>query len=317
MSELPEPYASLAARLGRENLERRLMLQASHWAHLDHQGAGIFRLEKLIPLNPIVALGLTVTGLFPRARANHLSPRVVEREWRLPRLPAAFDGFRLMQLADLHLDLDPDFTPALVKRLRGLECDAVAITGDFRNSTRDDFGPSLGMSAQVLAALPAQAPRVGSLGNHDFIEQVPLLEEAGLRMLLNENFALERDGRRLWLAGIDDPHFYRTHDLGAALAGVPPEDCVVLLAHSPEIADELPPNRFDLILCGHTHGGQLCLPGGRWLHVPVKNQPRERIVGPWRAGGAQGYTSPGTGSCGVPARLNCPNEITIHTLRPA
>jgi predicted MPP superfamily phosphohydrolase len=153
------------------------------------------------------------------------------------------------------------------------------------------------------------------LGNHDFIEQVPSLEAAGLRMLLNEAGSIERAGAKLWFAGIDDPHFYRTHDLAAASAGIPAGACIVLLSHSPEIADELPDGRFDLVLSGHTHGGQLCLPGGRWLHVPMKGQPKERVRGVWHAAGAQGYTSVGSGSCGVPARLNCPGEITIHHLR--
>jgi predicted MPP superfamily phosphohydrolase len=314
---LPEPYATLARRLGREKLEHRMSTQASHWARLHHQGAGIFSLEKYLPLDAFVAFALTATGLFPRARANHLSPRLVERTWRLPRLPPAFEGFRLLHLTDLHLDLDPDFTSALIARLSGLHYDALVITGDFRNSTRDDYFPSIADTRRLLASLPPATPRFGILGNHDFIEQTPHLEAAGLPILLNETASIERDGQRLHIAGIDDPHFYKTHDLAAVAAALPPDACTILLAHSPEIADELPEGRFDLVLCGHTHGGQLCLPGGRWLHVPIKNQPPARIRGPWQAAGAQGYTSVGTGSCGVPARLNCPGEYTLHHLHRA
>ena len=314
MKTLPEPYASLALRLGTEQLQRRLITQASHWAQMAHQGSGIFRLEKHFSLDALVAQCLILTRLARRTRANHLNPRLVERTWRLPRLPAAFDGFRLLQLTDLHLDLDPDFTDALIARLQGVSCDAIVITGDFRNSTREDFHPAMADTHRLLATLPA-VPRFGILGNHDFIEQVPSLEADGLPMLLNESAALERDGQKLWFAGIDDPHFYRTHDLAAASRDIPSDACTVLLAHSPEIADELPEGRFDLVLCGHTHGGQLCLPGGRWLHVPLKNQPAERIRGPWTAAGTLGYTSVGTGSCGVAARLNCPGEFTVHTLR--
>ena len=316
MADLPEPYASLSRRLGRERLEQRLLLQASHWARLTHQGNGIFRLENKIPLDAIIAFALTASGLFLRARKNHLSPCLVKRTWQLPNLPTAFTGFRLLHLTDLHLDLDSAFTQALIQRLKGVECDAVVITGDFRNSTREDFYPALADARLLLAALPA-VPRFGILGNHDFIEQVPHLEASGLSMLLNESTFIERDGQRLWFAGIDDPHFYHTHNLAAATAGIPQGACTVLLSHSPEIADELPENLFDLVLCGHTHGGQLCLPGGRWLHVPLKKQPAERIRGAWKASGAEGYTSVGTGSCGVPARLNCPSEFTLHTLMPA
>lgn len=313
-AELSEPYASLARRLGREKLADRLVTQASSWAHLTHQGAGLFRLEEYLPINSVVAFALAATGLSRRALANHRAPQLVKREWKLPRLPPAFDGFRLLQLTDLHLDIDPEFTDLLIPLLRDIECDAIVITGDFRNSVRDDYFPSLAYSRRLLAALPP-VPRFGILGNHDYIEQVPHLEAAGLPILLNENASLERAGERLWFAGIDDPHFYRTHDLAACAAGIPAKACVVLLAHSPEIADQLPDDRFDLVLCGHTHGGQLCLPGGRWVHVPLKGQPPERIRGAWRAAGSQGYTSVGTGTCGVAARLNCPGEFTLHTLR--
>jgi len=312
--DLPEPYASLIKRMGRERLERRLSLQASRWAHLSHQGAGIFRLEAVLPLDSIVAIALKATGLFARGNANHLAPKLVERTWHLPRLPAAFSGFRLLHLTDLHLDIDNAFTTALIPLLAGIRYDALVVTGDFRNSTRDNYFPSVAESRRLLAALPAAPPRFGILGNHDFIEQAPHLEDAGLPMLLNESACIERGGEKLWFAGIDDPHFYKTHDLAAAAAAIPAGACTILLAHSPEIADALPPDRFDLVLCGHTHGGQLCLPGGRWIHLPIRGQPRARIRGAWQAAGAQGYTSVGTGSCGVPARLNCPGEITLHTL---
>jgi predicted MPP superfamily phosphohydrolase len=315
-AHLPEPYASLARRFGREKLEQRLLTQASHWAKLTHQGSGLFRFENKLPLDAFVAFALAATGLSRRGRVNHLAPRRVECSWEIPRLPPAFAGYRVLQLTDLHLDLDADFTDALIGLLQGVECDAIVITGDFRNSTRTDFMPSVNEARRLFATLPA-VPRFGILGNHDFVEQLPHLEAAGLPMLLNEAAFVERDGQRLWFAGVDDPHFYKTHDLAAATAAIPADACTVLLAHSPEIADELRDARFDLVLCGHTHGGQLCLPGGRWLHVPIKNQPRERIRGAWKVAGTQGYTSVGTGSCGVPARLNCHGEYTLHTLWPA
>jgi predicted MPP superfamily phosphohydrolase len=312
MNPLPEPYASLSRRLGRDRLEQRLTKQANHWAHLAHQGNGIFRLEAVLPLDRMVQTALSLSGLAGRARREFLNPRVVERHWHLPRLPRAFEGFQLLQLADLHLDLDPAFVPALIGRLQGLKYDAVVNTGDFRNTTHEDSGPALQAMREVLAVM--HGPHYGILGNHDFIEKVPELESAGLTMLLNETASLDRGGERLWLAGVDDPHFYQTHDLEKASDGIPPEACIVLLAHSPEIVKELPPDRFDLVLCGHTHGGQLCLPGGRWLHMPVHQLDKIFIKGAWRLGRTQGYTSTGTGACAVPARLNCPGEITVHVL---
>jgi len=314
MNPLPEPFASLELRLGRALLEKRLARQADRRAYLSHQGDGIFRLESILPLDTIAAFMLRASGLAKHARANYLTPRVVEHHWRLPRLPISFSGFRLLQLTDLHLDLDPDFTPALIEILRDVEYDAVVITGDFRSSGHEEHGASFEATRKLIRCL--KTPRFGILGNHDFIELASELESAGLPILLNEVTCLARGTDQLWIAGIDDSHFYQTHDLERVNAALPPGACTILLAHTPEIAQELIPDRFDLVLSGHTHGGQLCLPGGRWLHVPVHNLKPEFIKGPWRVGTTQGYTSPGTGGCGLPARINCPGELTIHVLAP-
>jgi uncharacterized protein len=122
---LPEPYATLSQRIGSVMLERRLVRQATHWALRSHQGRGIFRLEAILPLDAIVSWTLRVGGLAKRARANYLAHRLVERHWYLERLPAGFAGFRLLQLSDLHLDLDPAFTHVVAEKMRGLVYDAV------------------------------------------------------------------------------------------------------------------------------------------------------------------------------------------------
>ena len=115
-------------------------------------------------------------------------------------------------------------------------------------------------------------------------------------------------------AGTDDPHFYRTHDFEAARRGIPQGACSILLTHSPEMYDEARHYGFNFMLSGHTHGGQICLPGG---FAVVRNGrcPATQFLGPWTHHGLHGYTSSGTGSCGVPARFNCPPEITVHVLR--
>lgn len=171
----------------------------------------------------------------------------------------------------------------------------------------------MALMPQILEA--SEAPCFGVLGNHDFIQKVARLEGYGMRILLNESTALERDGQKLWIAGVDDPHFYKTHDFAAAREGIPVDACSVLLCHTPEPHAEAARYRFSLMLSGHTHGGQICLPGGRHLVSSSKGLPRQFVNGRWRSGGMPGYTSPGTGSSGVAARLNCPPEITVHVLR--
>ncbi|MDX6765636.1 MAG: metallophosphoesterase [Candidatus Methylacidiphilales bacterium] len=310
---LPEPYQSLADRIGTDRLRHRLWLQASHWARLQHQGEGLFQLEKFLPVDSLVRWGLRMTGLAASARNNFLAVHCVEQSWHLPRLPQHLDGLRILQLSDLHLDLDPALTPVLMEILRKTPHDIAVVTGDYRNSTDQD--PSACME-EMKQIIPLLAPRrYGILGNHDFIEMVPVLEDAGLPILLNAGTVIPGTHGDLAVAGVDDPHFYQTHDFNKSRSNIPDGVCTLLLCHSPEEAEEASLHPFDLMLCGHTHGGQLCLPGGRPLVCPVRrDMPLSRIHGRWQCGNLPGYTSAGTGSCGVAARLNCPPEITLHVL---
>ncbi|MEO0796266.1 MAG: metallophosphoesterase [Verrucomicrobiota bacterium] len=280
---------------------------------MTHQGEGTFRLEQFVPIDRIAELGLSILGLRHKARKNIYEINVVEQTWHLRRLPPAFDGFRLMQLSDLHIDLDEQLADTIADRIATVDHDACVITGDYRNSTNDDYGPSMQLMVPILSVLSKH--RWGILGNHDFIEEVWHLESAGLPILLNESTAITRDGQKLWIAGVDDQHFYEVHDFERAQRNVPVDQCCILLCHSPEPHDEASRYDFDLMLSGHTHGGQLCLPGGHHLVCPVKNLAKPFIKGRWRSNNLLGYTSPGTGSCAIAARLNCPPEITIHILR--
>ncbi len=152
------------------------------------------------------------------------------------------------------------------------------------------------------------------LGNHDTIRMVPRMEAMGVRVLLNESLPLNRAHEVVHLAGIDDAHYFRTHGYHKAADGIPADACAILLSHTPEAAaDGVPADAcaillshtpegyraaahcgFDLMLCGHTHGGQICLPGG----VPIltdSDAPRAYARGAWRFESMQGYTSVGCG----------------------
>jgi predicted MPP superfamily phosphohydrolase len=308
-------YEALSKRLGEEKLRQRLLKQAYHWAQLTHQGEGIFRIERYISIDKLAEWALRLSLLWTRAHRNIFNIREIEVHWKLEGLPRAFEGFRLLQLSDLHVDIDPELAPVIATAVRNCAHDALVITGDYRNTTNQNQNPSMEMMPQILMA--SDRPRFGIMGNHDFIEKVPDLEKHGLRILLNESACIERGGAKLWLVGVDDPHFYQTHDFAAARAQVPDGACSILLCHSPEVHREAAKHPFQLMLSGHTHGGQICLPGGRHLICPTKGLPRRFIRGRWHSGSLQGYTSPGTGSCGVAARLNCPPEMTVHILHRA
>ncbi|MBJ7260077.1 MAG: hypothetical protein JHD33_11115, partial [Chthoniobacterales bacterium] len=302
----------LAARLGPSLLRQRLRLQSDLRARLVHQGEGALAVERVFPVDGIISKILGISGLAARGRANCLDIRTVTRDQPLDNLPAAFEGFRLLQLSDLHLDCVEGFAGRLIGLIDKTPHDLAVITGDFADNPAGYFHDCLADIRRIAAALGPGALAV--LGNHDLIEIVPHLEKAGLRVLLNENTAIGRGGEKLWFAGIDDPHFYRTHDVEATRRGIPQGACSVLLSHSPETYDGARHHGFNFMLSGHTHGGQICLPGG---FAVVRNGrcPAAQFVGAWTHQGLHGYTSAGTGSCGVPARFNCPPEITVHVLR--
>jgi predicted MPP superfamily phosphohydrolase len=141
------------------------------------------------------------------------------------------------------------------------------------------------------------------------------LPELGIRCLMNESFPLTQDGEEILVVGVDDPQHYQTHDLDFCRTEVASATTSILLSHTPEICREAADCGFDLMLSGHTHGGQLCLPGGIPLIGHIGSAPRKVIRGEWHMGDLQGYTSSGIGCSSIDVRLNCPPEITIHILR--
>lgn len=308
-------YQALARRLGRANLGARLEQQLHHAADV-YGGRGRMRLhpENMEPLMAVLDWTLRAFGLTRRGRRNAADYRLERVEHRLPGLAGEFDGFTILQLSDLHADRLEAASGRLEALLAATPCDLVALTGDYRFDTHGDYGPCLRRMADIVAALRPVHGILGVLGNHDFVETVPLLEQLDIRLLLNESWTLERAGKRLFLAGVDDPHYYAGDDLERALAGTRDTDTVVLLAHSPELYREARAAGVHLYLCGHTHGGQICLPGG---FAPIVNAacPRRLTRGTWDHGGLRGHTSRGTGASGLPVRFNCPPEVTLHTLR--
>ncbi|MGJ3241358.1 MAG: metallophosphoesterase [Opitutales bacterium] len=310
-SFVPVDFHALARRFGRERLARRLRIQAEHTAKGPGQGKGFLRLESRINIYDLLRFALRVSGQLERGRRNFLDIRVEHNRLPVRGLPPAFEGFRLLQISDLHADIRPDLADAVIRVVQGLPVDHAVFTGDFRNGTFADYADGVRASLRVRRAI--DAPAHGVLGNHDFIEMVPGLEAGDLAMLLNEVAVLERDGQRLALTGIDDAHFYRTDDLPGTLAGVPAGVPVLLLSHAPEIYAEAASHDVPAMLCGHTHAGQICLPGG-WAPIRNGNFPRQLVKGSWRIGDLHGYTSRGTGGCAVDVRFNCPPEVTIHTL---
>jgi predicted MPP superfamily phosphohydrolase len=305
-------YKQLEERLGRQLLAQRLKIQTHHVARLFGSGKVWFHIEHIRTLHRIIRNTLKAAGLYWRGHRNALAVRVNVQELPCPDLPEEFDGFRLLHISDTHIDGNPELIDILIRLIEPLKYDACVITGDFREGTFEDYEMPARRMVDLCRHIKTGVFAI--LGNHDAIEMVSALEEGGIRMLLNEHVVLERGGATICLAGVDDPHYYETDNLDKALEGVPENSFKILLAHSPEIARKAAFAGINLYLCGHTHAGQICLPGGRPLLTNSKC-PRKLHSGLWEFEGMTGYTSRGAGTSSVAVRFNCPPEITVHTLR--
>lgn len=254
---------------------------------------------------------------------------VTEREIRLAGLPAAFDGFRIVQLSDIHMDeyTEPFFLRHAVERINKLNPDAVFLTGDYISAGLGSYKYAVGAAwqcAEILKELKSKEIHA-VLGNHDLAVDgnavIAALQSSGITVLKNAYLPIERGGGRIWLAGIDDPVVGWPRPETAippAIRGLPNEP-VILLCHAPDYADTLMEHpvgqAISLMLSGHTHGGQVRLPFVGPLDLPSLG--KKYIEGWFRFGSMQLYVNRGIGTVGVPFRFDCPPEITHITLRTA
>jgi len=250
-------------------------------------------------------------------------------EMPLPGLSPVFEGMRVVQISDIHMD---EFTEAfflrhVVDTVNTLKPEIVLLTGDFVSegpASRRFARGAAWQCAELLDGLDCRA-RYAILGNHDVLVGKYVVQQAlsshGVTVLDNDYVPIERGGARWWLAGVDDP-----------LAGNPqPESAipesirhksgepVVLMCHGPDYADALiqqaAGQAVHLMLSGHTHGGQVKLPFLTRLKLPIMG--RKYVEGRFTVGSMQLYVNRGIGTVGIPFRLACPPEITLITLRQA
>ena len=265
-----------------------------------------------------VAVG-GIAGAAGTVEPHH--PAVKQVRITLRRLPEQFDGFRIAQLSDIHFG--PFIGRADVERaLRLIEPfrpDLFVITGDFvSHPLGRRHGPAGARNAEPCAEILSHwksCPVVTILGNHDHWNSAEIVSAAlrnnGLGLLRNTNTPIERDGKRVWLAGVDDV-LSSAADLNRTLRGIPKEETTILLAHEPDFADEVAKFPVDLQLSGHSHGGQVQLPGIGPIILP--DLARKYPLGLNRVGTLQVYTNCGLGVITPPVRFFCPPEITLMTL---
>jgi len=304
--------ARLEKRLSRVHAQQRLGIEGDHEAQIFGQGINFFHPENSPSIHAAIRTILRLSGLYWRGQKN--TERIEIRHNYIVRqdIPLNFDGFTILHLSDLHADMNPGATQRLIELLREVQYDICVLTGDYRGQTFGPFDAALEGVAQVRSHLKELV--YGVLGNHDSIRMVPGLEEIGIRMLLNESETIVRGDQRIHLAGIDDAHYYRADNIEKTVSGISHSEFSILLSHTPEIYRQAAHASFKLLLSGHTHGGQVCLPGS----IPITLDsvlPRHMGSGPWKYHNMAGYTSVGVGSSIVAVRFNCPPEITLHHLQ--
>src|ERR1700682_5440657 len=241
----------LEQRLGRLHAKQRLGIEDDHEGQVFGQGLNFFHPENWYLSPSIIRKTLKMTGLYWRARKNAENIQIRRHDIALRELPTSFDGFTILQISDLHVDMNKGAMQRLIELLPRVAYDVCVLTGDYRGKTFGPFEATLEGLARVCAQIAG--PIFGVLGNHDTIRMVPGLEEMGIGMLLNEAATLVRGDQRIHLVGIDDAHYYRVDNIEKAVSQLPDDGFSILLSHTPEIYRQAAHADFDLMLSGHTH----------------------------------------------------------------
>ncbi len=260
--------------------------------------------------------GAGIVALWGGIDAVQRRPRLRRRDIRIDGLPAALDGYRIGQLSDVHCG---PHTPEArvaewVARLNALDLDLMTVTGDL--ITHGDS--HVAAVARALGGLRARDGVFACMGNHDYFTDgesfVSELSRVGLVVLRNRGVVIERGTAQLYVAGVDDTWTER-HDVVQALAARPDGMPTLLLAHDPNLFAQASEHAVDLMLSGHTHGGQLAIPGVRRLSLA--RLITQFTAGIYRRGRSWLYVNRGAGTTGPPVRLGAPAELAVLTLRSA
>ena len=267
------------------------------------------------------ALAVGGLALYAGEIERHLID-VHQVEIRLANLPEAFRGFRIAHMADFHYGeySEPTFLRSVVRRVNALRPDMIALTGDFVSAGPMMRRISIDFAyhcADLLARLECPQ-RFAVMGNHDALvsraDVTDALTSRDIPVLHNDATPIEKDGARFWLAGVADITVGTDADLSAAIprGRMAASEPLILMAHEPDYADHVVGSGVDLMLSGHTHGGQVRIP-----FMPPVNLPpmgRKYVEGHFSLKDLQLYVTRGIGTVGVPFRFRCPPEITLITL---
>ena len=262
---------------------------------------------------PLTVLRSALGEMARVALAEPFMLAIERQQIYLRRLPKSLDGLRIVQLSDLHYGplVNPSNLERAIQAANDLRPDLIALTGDYISHDRSYAAPC----AELVGRLHATHGVFAVLGNHDHWTDAALIADLlraeGIRVLLNEGMRVDLSGESFWLAGVNDT-MVGLEDLPLALAGSSDDEMKLLMAHNPIILRRAARAGVDLVLSGHTHGGQVTL-------RPEKNRfgrPRRRLLrGLGRRGNTQIYVTRGLGTVVLPIRYGCPPEVSVLELR--
>jgi len=295
--------------------EQRRLVEQEGRKHAVRRGMrGRLHFENMPRLHKALEFIVRVTLTKDRGVRNVLDVRSEDVEIVSDDLPAGFDNTRILLVTDLHIDGVDGLAEKIVRVAGAVDYDFCILGGDYSFGAARKGSLAYSSMKDVAAELRAKSRVFAVLGNHDLYSTGELLEECGVQVLVNESVCLDKDGDRMYLAGLDDCHYYGADDIELADGGIEAGAFKILVCHSPEAYRQAAEAGYSLYLAGHTHGGQVCLPGGIVV-VGGTTVPRRLLKGRWRYDGMCGYTSRGAGASGVVVRYFCPPEITVITLK--
>ncbi len=252
------------------------------------------------------------TPLFEKGKQNAENTVLNRVDLRFQHLPESFHGYTILHMTDLHLDSLPDIPGQVLKHIAELDVDLCVLTGDYRKQISGGFKAILTPLERIVASIRHRDGILATLGNHDTFRMVEPFEEMGITLLANESIKIVRNDTSITITGLDDAYYYYTDQSVTALEEAP-DGFKIALVHSPSLFDGAAANGYSLYLTGHTHGGQISLPGG----IPVirhLRHGRRYYRGLWQYRDMTGYTGQGVGTVGIPVRFNTRSEITLFSL---
>ncbi len=305
-----EPFTGYSRRL-------RSKIRFREWRAcdtIDYPFHPIINMERTLYYHWFMKTVFKMAGLYEKGKQNALGVHLKNIIFEFDDLPKSFDNYTILFMSDLHLDCLDGLVQNVKDLVEPLNPDLCILGGDYRTEVWGSFSRALSNLKSLLDHTKTYQGIYAVLGNHDCLEIISPLKEKGVTFLVNDHKSIEKNGDRIWLAGVDDPYYFEGHDLAETFAAIPDDAFTIFISHTPEIYREATHYASQLYLCGHTHAGQIRLP---YLGAVITNcnAPKEMVYGKWSYKQMQGYTSSGVGTSGIPVRFGCHGEVVLITLK--